>query len=186
MEGYSKSSTSKKFFKVLEQIIFYAVIIALILMIIFVIQNRSSTEAPSIFGYRLYIVQSGSMEPTLGVGSLIAVKEMQAKDIEVNDVISYKPNGETVVTHRVVGIENTEEGLMFKTRGDANNADDPNLLSGSNIIGKQTFSIPYLGRILGFVKTRVGLILVTIIPVTLIILFTIYDYFKKKKMKGGA
>lgn len=186
MEGYSKSSKTKKVFKILEQIIFYAVILALIFMIVFVIQNRSSTEAPSIFGHRLYIVQSGSMEPTLGVGSLIAVKEMQASEVEIGDVISYKPRGETVVTHRVVNIENTEEGLMFITRGDANDADDPNPLDGQNIIGKQVFVIPYLGSILGFVKTRLGLILVTIIPATLIILYTIYDYFKKRKMKGGA
>ncbi|MGO1470530.1 MAG: signal peptidase I [Tissierella sp.] len=183
MEEYSKSITIKNIFKILEQIIFYIVILALILMIIFVIQNRSSNEAPSIFGHRFYIVQSGSMEPILGVGSLIVVKEMEAKDIEVNDVISYKPNGETVVTHRVVNIEN-EKALKFTTRGDANNADDPNPLNGSNIIGKQIFVIPYLGRLLAFVKTRVGLVVVMIIPASLIILFTIYDYLKRKKSEG--
>ena len=82
---------------------------------------------PSILGHRLYIVESGSMEPAIKMGSMIGVKEIEASEIEVGYIASfYTKNKESKVTHRVVDIKASGEEII--TRGDANNIDDPNPL----------------------------------------------------------
>jgi signal peptidase I len=72
-------------------------------------------------------VLSGSMEPTLPVGSLVVVRPVDPADVRIGDVITYLPNPEdpTAITHRVTGITHrTDGGVTFTTQGDANDAPD--------------------------------------------------------------
>ena len=59
----------------------------------------------SFFGFRMYIVQSGSMEPVLKTGSLVIVNEnARYNDVEVGDIVAFKTATGTRVTHRVKSI----------------------------------------------------------------------------------
>jgi len=72
-------------------------------------------------------VLSGSMEPTLPVGSLVVVRPVEAADVRIGDVVTYLPNPDdpTAVTHRVTGITHrTDGGRTFTLQGDANDAPD--------------------------------------------------------------
>jgi len=70
-------------------------------------------------------VTSGSMEPVLPAHSMILVKEVDADDVRVGDIITFDPPGATTrVTHRVVARRRSGSHWYFQTKGDANPAPD--------------------------------------------------------------
>ena len=78
-------------------------------------------------GIRTFTVLSGSMEPTYHVGSLIYVKKVDSAAIRPGQVITFMLDENTVATHRVVEVvpdEDDPSTLRFRTKGDANDAED--------------------------------------------------------------
>ena len=101
-------------------------------------------------GLQVFTVLSGSMEPTYHVGSLIYVKKVDPYTIEVGQPITFMLDEDTVATHRVVGIVPDEEDptvIRFRTKGDANDAEDGSLVHYKNVVGTPVFSIPRLGYV---------------------------------------
>jgi len=66
------------------------------------------------FGWRVDAVLSGSMEPTLKVGSVEITKPFDPNNIQVGDIITFRSprNPQLVVSHRVVAI--TDQALLQK------------------------------------------------------------------------
>ena len=105
-------------------------------------------QLPMPFGYGLAVVLSGSMEPELSIGDLLFVKETE--DYKENDIVVFQ-EGNTLIVHRVIEID----GETITTKGDANNiADEP--INISSVKGKMWFCVPYVGKIVEFLKTPVG------------------------------
>ncbi len=115
--------------------------------------------------YKLYTVQSGSMEPNIQTGSLAVV--LPADTYSVGDVITFadSANAKTTTSHRIVSINETS----FKTKGDANENIDAAAVLKTNVIGKILFHIPYVGYPVGYAKTLPGLIILIVIPATIIV-----------------
>lgn len=105
---------------------------------------------PRIFGYKPYIVLSGSMEPTIQTGS-IAYINTKDTDVETGDIVSFYESNGAVVTHRIMRGD-AETG--YDTKGDANNAEDMNTLSQEQIIGTYAFCIPMVGYALANITSR--------------------------------
>lgn len=120
-------------------------------------------------------VLSGSMEPAIGTGSVIVVKPVST--YKIGDVISFGQNTKTQIptTHRIVEMKVVSGEAVYKTKGDANNAEDTKEVLAKDVIGKVYLSIPYLGYIIDFVKKPVGLMLVIVIPAVVIV----YDEIQK-------
>jgi signal peptidase len=94
-------------------------------------------------GVTPYLVSGPSMKPGLGPGDLVISKEVDVDTIEIGDIIRYSgANG--YIIHRVVNIEDTPEGLVFTTKGDNNNTEDPPV-EASRIDGKVILDVPYVG-----------------------------------------
>ena len=82
------------------------------------------------------------------VGALIYVKEVDYRELESGDVITFMLDEDTVATHRIVEVVPDEEDasvIRFRTKGDANTAEDGGLVHYKNVIGTPVFTIPYLG-----------------------------------------
>ncbi|KFF59609.1 hypothetical protein JF66_10130 [Cryobacterium sp. MLB-32] len=94
--------------------------------------------ATGILPYRAYVVQTGSMIPTIPPESLVVV---QAHEYSLGQVITFMRDGH-VVTHRFVAV-NADGGLV--TRGDANEADDASAVLAADVIGGVVASPPKLG-----------------------------------------
>lgn len=91
----------------------------------------------------LKIVASGSMEPTLRVGSLCIIeKKYPIQKVKKGDIIAFSLDEDTWVTHRVVQI--SKDG-NFLTKGDANETVDPQWVSKEQYKGKTIRSIWYIG-----------------------------------------
>lgn len=110
-------------------------------------------------GLQPFTVLSGSMEPTYHTGSLIYVKKVDYRTLEVGDAITFMLDENTVATHRIVGIvpdEEDPEVVRYRTKGDANEAEDGGLVHYKNVIGKPVFTIPKLGYIASYVQNPPG------------------------------
>ncbi len=119
-----------------------------ILLIVLVILLCSTLVLPGFFGYHMYHVLSGSMEPELPVGSLIYVCGGAPEDAEPDDVIAFYGSLEDsgIITHRVV--KNNVVSGTFRTKGDANAEEDPLPVPYENYIGSVAFHVPCMGKLL--------------------------------------
>ena len=142
-------------------------------------------------GLQPFVVLSGSMEPTYHVGSLIYVKSVDYKQLQVGDPITYLLNENTVVTHRITEVLVDEEDpntLRYFTKGDANDIADGTSVHYRNIIGKPVFSIPYLGYVSNYIQNPPGMYVAIAAGAILIMLVFLPDIFsdddKEEKKKG--
>ncbi|MFC1920495.1 signal peptidase I [Chloroflexota bacterium] len=124
-------------------------------------------------GWHVNAVVSGSMEPALKVGSLVVNCPVEAEQVEVGDVITFRTvsAGETMITHRVISIGKNSP-LYFRTQGDASSTPDPFTVPASNLVGKICLHIPYGGYFTEFLKSSAGFIFSIVLPG--IILFISY------------
>lgn len=125
--------------------------------------------------FRLYVVQSGSMEPAIMTGDLIFIRP--AIDYVQNQVITFVDDQGRTVTHRIMELKNVKDGMIFVTKGDANPASDREEVRLEQIVGRVTLIIPKIGYIISFGKTRWGSLLFVIVPAVLII----YDEYRQMK-----
>ena len=131
----------------------------------------AGTFLPIPGNYKIFTVQSGSMEPKIGMGSLIFVKNFA--DYGIGDVVTFKA-GKNTVTHRVVGKSGEGAEVVYKTKGDANEEADAEETSAARVVGKTFFVLPYVGYPIGYARTKVGFILLVIIPSTVIVYEELY------------
>lgn len=137
-------------------------------------------------GLQPYVVLSGSMEPTYHVGSLIYVKSVDYRELEVGDPITYMLSQDTVVTHRIIEVlvdEEDPDTLRYFTQGDANAVADGTSVHYKNILGKPVFSIPYLGYVSNYIQNPPGMYVAIAAGAILILLVFLPDIFSVDKEK---
>ena len=137
-------------------------IVLLVLILIVLLFNIVSIFEFSFFGYRVFKVATGSMEPTLSINSIILVK--QTDDLNVGDIITYR-DSRGYTTHRI--IEMNEDSII--TKGDANNVTDTPITTES-VIGKVLFYVNIFGFIVYFLQNPVVWILILLIGLLVLLL----------------
>jgi len=136
--------------------------------------------------YRVMVVQSGSMEPTIKMGSIVVVKPQ--KNYKIGDIITFTSYNKkkTPITHRIYDMEVVGGYPVYITKGDANDAPDTRKITKKDIIGKVIFSLPYVGYVVDFARKPIGFIFIVIVPAAIIVFDEtrkIYEEIKKKKNK---
>lgn len=143
-------------------------------------------------GFKVYTVLSGSMEPKYHVGSLIYVRAVDYKTLQVGDDITYMLDEDTVVTHRIIEVlvdEEDPDTIRYFTQGIANDVPDAVSVHYKNIIGKPIFSVPYLGYVSNYIQNPPGMYVAIAAGAILILLVFLPDLFaddKKKEKKQDA
>lgn len=135
---------------------------------------------PRVFGYQLYHVISGSMEPQIPIGSLILTKEIQPQELEPGDIITFYGgfNQASTIVHRVVANERAEKQLI--TKGDANEQEDIRPVKYSYVLGKMVTSVPRLGWLAAAIGTWIGKAVLMIIAVMGFCVKNIASYMELK------
>ena len=136
-----------------------------------------------LIGYQPYCVLSGSMEPTYHTGSLIYVKKADPQDIKVGDPITFVLDENLkVATHRVIEID--EASQHFYTKGDANEYPDASPVHFNNLIGRPSFTIPYMGYVANYIQNPPGRYIASAAAAVILLLIFIPDLFDDSKKKG--
>lgn len=170
----------KKLWSVLSTLIVIAVVALAILL-----------AGVRIVGLTPYVVLSGSMEPTYHTGSLIYDKKVDPFTLKEGDVITFMVSEDTLATHRIVGVvpDEDEPGtIRFRTKGDANEAEDGSLVHYKNVIGTPVFTIPGLGYVANYIQHPPGLYVAVSAGAVLLLLVFLPDVLapdKDKKEKKG-
>lgn len=170
-----KKDFAYKIFDTVSKITLILLTVAALMLLFFLIQSKVNGRDPSINGYQMYMVMSGSMSPAVNTGSLVVVKPVDLEEIKPQDIITFRGEieRENITTHRVVEIHK-EDKLFFRTRGDANEVEDPMPVSANQIIGKVILSIPYGGYVFHFARSQTGIITIFL----LLIIFTFVELVK--------
>ena len=133
-----------------------------------------------LIGLQVFTVLSGSMEPTYHVGSLIYVKDVDPLELESGDVITFLLDEDTVATHRIVEVvpdETDPTVVRFRTKGDANDAEDGSLVHYKNVIGSPVFTIPQLGYAANYIQNPPGTYIAISAGAILLLLVFLPDLF---------
>ena len=160
--------TIKKIFSVLG----FMLLIILIAVVIVMFNARISGEAPNVFGYQIFRVSSGSMEPELMVGDVILVKTVEPGEIHNGDTVTYLGEEgdfkDKFITHKVVEEPICEDGTyVFQTQGIYKGAIPDPLWDEEQLIGKFVCKIPYINEVYNFFLKPYGLVTFILIIIVL-------------------
>ena len=156
--------------KQLNKLLTVFVILMAVLCLALAVKIITGHDA-SIFGYKMYHILTGSMEPTIKTGSNILVKSVDPDTLQVNDIISFVSYDDAIYgsvnTHRIISIETDENGeKVFITKGDANNVADSIRVRKEDIKGKVVLHLNLigLGVFYDFLHTGYGFMTVIALP----------------------
>ncbi|MDP4020817.1 MAG: signal peptidase I [Candidatus Adlerbacteria bacterium] len=137
------------------------------------------------------IVKSGSMAPSVPVGSVVAV--WPAANYQVGDIVTFGRDTarDIPTTHRIVGMRVENGVTLFQTKGDANEEADPQETTLRDVIGKVFLVVPYAGFVLDFARQPVGFALLIGVPAAMIIIDESVNIFKeamalRRRRKGDV
>ena len=141
-----------------------------------------SDKVPSFGGYCPFIVLTDSMVPTINGGDLVIDKVVtDPSEIQKGDIISFfdpASRSQSIVTHRVIEVTKDENGIAFRTQGDANNTEDDDLIPAKNVVGVYSFKLNGVGNVVMFMQSTTGLVVCIALPILLIIA---YDALRRRK-----
>lgn len=182
-------------FKFISSVISYAIFIWLLLigltLLVYIadIKIRAAKGDNTPPTYNAYVVLTGSMIPEIMPKDVVITKKRDAKELEVNDIITFVSSdprlSNIIVTHRIKNkyYDSTTGKYTFQTKGDNNNVEDFTLAQEQNVIGEVIYKIPKLGYIQELLATKGGLIIIILIPCLTILSYDIVKLCKRAVTK---
>ena len=182
-------------FKFISSVISYAIFIWLLLigltLLVYIadIKIRAAKGDNTPPTYNAYVVLTGSMIPEIMPKDVVITKKRDAKELEVNDIITFISSdprlSNIIVTHRIKNkyYDSTTGKYTFQTKGDNNNVEDFSLAQEQNVIGEVIYKIPKLGYIQELLATKGGLIIIILIPCLTILSYDIVKLCKRAVTK---
>ncbi len=165
--GDNRIAVIKKILRVLrviKNIIGWLLVTVSVAAVIIFVVVKANGGTPSVFGYSIYRVSSGSMLPELEVGDVILNKDItDISEINVRDIVTFDGGSKysyKKVTHRVL-VKPYDDGkgnTVLVTKGDANSVDDGEI-EVSNVKSKFVTKLSFLKDIYNFFFSQWGLIL---------------------------
>ena len=187
----SKKGKAKRVFKYITDVVSWTCLCILILIGALLVWYFISAKIYASKGekytpyFSLYTIISPSMEPNIKVYDVILDTRVDdVNTIKEGDIITFISSGNLssgmTITHRVVEVLHTDEGLRFRTKGDNNQTADGALVIPENVLGKTLLRIPMLGRVQFLLASKGGLLIFILIPAVGIIVYDIIKLFRVK------
>lgn len=171
----------KKIIKNAISVLLGLIVVIEILIIGIVIYSRLTGGTPNVFGYNFYVIISPSMEPEISVGDVIISKKYNGEDLVEGQVITFAGKEGSlkgkIVTHKIIGVTKTDDGLKIMTQGVANSTPDPEITDDDVIavMVHKTVAISFIYRI---VSSSFGFLLLIVIPLITIIIIEVVKLIK--------
>lgn len=175
-------------------IIMYAIIVILLLVGVILlayyidIQKRAKSGVWEPPLYSAYVIVSGSMEPIIEIKDAVITKRVEASELKVGDVVTYKSTDPAyygiLITHRIMSITKDGNGYQFVTKGDNNLTNDRNMIMEDQIYGKVIMRVPKIGYLKYFLVSSYGWIIAIVIPCLGIVIYDVMKLIKNIKNKN--
>ena len=187
----------KKALNIIKNTFVWLMVLLAVSMMIFTVISCTTFNRNdrSLFGYKMYIVNSESMAATdFNAGALIFVKEVDPATLKEGDIITFMSQdtdsfGETI-THKIRTVTTDAEGNPgFITYGTTTDTDDETIVTYPYVLGQYQSHIAGLGTFFNFLKTTPGYFVCIFTPFMLIILyegikfFNLFRRYKKEQME---
>ena len=152
------------------------ILILAVLICLYIAIQVMTTGHANLFGYSLFRIVTGSMEPTIPVGTLLVAGPVEIEDVAVGDIVCFHSKEGylmgSVITHRVTAVLMGSEGqILLQTQGDANAVADFQYVTVDNLIGKAIYYTQegnILSELLSFFTTKTGFLGCIVFPCLII------------------
>lgn len=177
------STVKKQTFKKAGKAVLWAAAALACAAVVWLLFCSVTGRLPSLFGYGVVRIKSGSMEPKIHTGDFILIKKTAPEKIKVGDIITFRSDDPAILdkpnTHEVVEI--LQNGKEFVTKGKANLAKDAYTAKAKRLYGRYVTTLGTLTAFFAFLTLPyvfwpgIGFVL------GLTILFTVKDAQENKK-----
>ena len=189
MENEKKITERIKQTTLLEDIIFYVIIIPLILICITIIWQRLTEpdKIPDILGYKMFVVLDGDMDQAIEYGDLIFTHNIAPENLEKSNLIAFRNNTNKVTMHRIIKITEDDIGRQFEMQNSVNEVGDTKCVKENQVEGLIIHRIPNIGIILYKIQEPyIILILIGIVLLIGIVAYYIAGRLDKRDMKKAT
>ncbi|MBO7339580.1 MAG: signal peptidase I [Lachnospiraceae bacterium] len=169
--------TVKKVVGVLLSVFLWAIILITALFTFTTLATRDERSVSRFLGYTPLIVKSQSMAPTFNEGDLIIIKQYDPAKLKVGDIITFHTiiNNEFALnTHRIDRIDEKGGSRSYVTKGDNNAIADTHMIADGDIVGKYVGKLSAVGRLMAFLSSSTGFLLVIVLPMLLFFIYQVY------------
>lgn len=167
----------KNVLTILMSVVLWAIILLMALFTFTTLATRNEQSVARLAGFTPLIVQSDSMAPTFYSGDMIVIKECSTSKLKVGDVITFHTiinNEYALNTHRIAEIRLNGEVRSYVTKGDNNIVEDTHVISDGDIVGLYVGKVPGLGKVMAFLSSSAGFLLVIVLPMLLFFVYQVY------------
>jgi len=123
------------------------------------------------FGWQTVVLATGSMAPQYPAGAIVVERMVPASELATGDIVTLMREGKPPVTHRIIAIA-PAAGILpsreLTLQGDANDDPDPRpyVVESAGLV---VFGSPWGGQVIGFLRTPLALVLITVLVAGLVL-----------------
>lgn len=171
--------TLKRIGTIVISVILWAIILLAALYAFTTMATKDDQSVSRILGYTPMTVESDSMKPTFCKGDLIFIKKCDTSKLKEGDIITFHTiidNQYALNTHRIQKIDEINGVRSYTTIGDNNNGvADQHVISDGDIVGKYVGHISNLGKVMSFLSSSMGFLIVIVLPMLLFFIYQVYN-----------
>ena len=160
-------------------VILWAIILLAALYAFTTMATKDDQNVASILGYTPLVVETNSMKPTFESGDLIFIKKCDTSKLKEGDIITFHTiidNQYALNTHRIQKIDEANGVRSYTTIGDNNNGvADQHVISDGDIVGKYIGHVSGLGKVMNFLSSSMGFLIVIVLPMLLFFIYQVYN-----------
>ena len=163
--------------EVLISVVLWAVILVAALFAFTTLATRNTNQVASLAGYTPLTVASDSMSPTFRTGDMIVIRKCDPSKLVEGDIITFHTiinNQYALNTHRIAQIHETNGVRSYVTKGDNNAIADVHMIADGDIVGKYVTKIPVMGKVMDFLSSSIGFLVVIVLPLLVFFIYQVY------------
>ena len=167
----------KKAGSILLSVLLWGVILVAALYTVVTLATRDEANVSSIAGFSPLVVKTDSMSPTFNADDLILIHTTDPSTLQVGDIVTFHTiinNEYALNTHRIADIAENNGVRSYTTKGDNNAIADQHIIADGDILGKYVTRVPGVGRLINFLSSSVGFLVVIVLPMLLFFVYQVY------------
>ncbi len=170
-------STVKKAASIVISVVMWIIILIAALFAFTTLATKEDGSVSNLAGFTPLTVQSDSMAPAFDENDLIFIQQCDPSSLQVGDIVTFHAiidNQYALNTHRIIAINEVNGLNSYTTKGDNNELADQHVIADGDIVGKYVFKIPYLGKVIDFLSSTWGFLIVIVVPMLLFFIYQVY------------